>query len=576
MECPSCHSPNIDNARFCAKCGALLPVAGAEEDPLIGQVIKNTFRITRMIGEGGMGRVYEGEQQMGTVTRKVAIKTLHPDLSRDTQIVARFNRECGTVAELEHPNTIQFFDFGQTPDGTLFIAMEFLEGHSIAKILETTGPMPPARVEHILKQVCGSLHEAHDKGIVHRDLKPENVVLITRAGEEDFAKVLDFGIAARQDATDAKKEQKLTQQGMVLGTPPYMSPEQFTGKVLDARSDIYSLGVMAYEMLTGKLPFDAQTPWEWATKHLTERPFPFEVTAQHAAVIPGNMKAAIMRALSKDREQRQDSVKQFLAELEHGAGAPVPVSFPGNPPGTASGTAMMAAPPPDLLQAAPSVTPSYGGHVPVPTANDMVIPVQAVPPPPVPARSSGGSSNKGIIVALIAVLGLGVVGGIVALVVKLGSSSGPDEGPISLPPPASVTVDTSSSAAPPPDTVATVTATATVTTPVATTKVASTATPTATATTTAAKGGPTGQEACDKSVQAANNGAIEQAVALYHACQKGGQTAGLAKSAIQRNAGPAAQQARFRHDCARARSIASSAASIGAAGTAQAEASQCK
>ena len=315
MECPSCHHPNVDNARFCAKCGALLPVQEAEDDPMLGIVIKNTFRVVRLLGEGGMGRVYEGEQQMGTTTRKVAIKTLHPHLSQDPQIVARFNRECGTVAELEHSNTIQFFDFGQAPDGTLFIAMEFIDGESICDIVERDGPMTPPRVENILRQVCGSLAEAHKKGIVHRDLKPDNVVLTTRAGEDDFAKVLDFGIAARTEATDAKKEQKLTQQGTVLGTPPYMSPEQFTGKELDGRSDIYSLGVMAYEMLTGKLPFEAETPWEWATKHLTERPYPFEVTAPGSALIPDAMKGAIMKALSKDREERQPDVMAFYEEL---------------------------------------------------------------------------------------------------------------------------------------------------------------------------------------------------------------------------------------------------------------------
>src|SRR6185369_10381989 len=133
-------------------------------------------------------------------------------------------------------------------------------------------------------QVCGALDEAHMQGIIHRDLKPENIILTDRAGETDFVKVLDFGIAARTESADAQKEQKLTQQGMVLGTPPYMSPEQFTGKALDSRSDIYSLGVMAYEMLTGKLPFEADTPWQWATQHMTAAPKPLEATPNGAAL----------------------------------------------------------------------------------------------------------------------------------------------------------------------------------------------------------------------------------------------------------------------------------------------------
>src|SRR5205814_8361051 len=144
-------------------------------------------------------------------------------------------------------------------------------------------------------QIAGSLEEAHQQGVIHRDLKPENVVLTQRAGEKDVVKLLDFGIAARTESADAQREQKLTQQGMVLGTPPYMSPEQFTGKSLDARSDIYSLAVMAYEMLTGRLPFEAETPWQWATQHMTAHPFPFE-SSPIAASAPAAMKQAILPA----------------------------------------------------------------------------------------------------------------------------------------------------------------------------------------------------------------------------------------------------------------------------------------
>ena len=147
--------------------------------------------------------------------------------------------------------------------------------------------MMPDRVAHIMEQICGSLEEAHGRGIVHRDLKPDNVVLVERAGKKDFVKVLDFGIAKRSKEED-KNEQKLTQQGMVLGTPPYMSPEQFTGRPIDARSDIYSLGVMAYEMLTGKLPFKADTAWEWATQHMTQPPIPIESLAEGHARAGGD------------------------------------------------------------------------------------------------------------------------------------------------------------------------------------------------------------------------------------------------------------------------------------------------
>jgi len=219
MECPACHTPNADGARFCAKCGALLPAGPSEEaDPLIGSVIGGRFRILGVLGEGGMGRVYNGEQQMGTSVRKVAVKTLLAQYAKDPQVLARFMRECGTVSELEHPNTIKVYDFGQTPSGELYIAMELLTGVSLEKALES-GALAPERVDRILGQTCGSLHEAHDKGIVHRDLKPANIYLTTRAGEDDVVKVLDFGIAKR-DEKHSKHEAKLTQQGTALGTPP--------------------------------------------------------------------------------------------------------------------------------------------------------------------------------------------------------------------------------------------------------------------------------------------------------------------------------------------------------------------
>ena len=610
MECPSCEHQNVDNARFCAKCGALQPVQTApENDPMIGMVIKNTFRVVRLLGEGGMGRVYEGEQQMGTTTRKVAIKTLHPHLSQDPQIVARFNRECGTVAELEHPNTIQFFDFGQTPDGTLFIAMEFIDGESICDIVEREGPMPPERVEHIMRQVCGSLAEAHSKGIVHRDLKPDNIVLTTRAGERDFAKVLDFGIAARTEATDAKKEQKLTQQGTVLGTPPYMSPEQFTGKELDNRSDIYSLGVMAYEMLTGKLPFDAETPWEWATKHLTERPYPFEVTAPRAAMIPDSMKQAIMRALSKDREQRQHDVNQFFEEFSGGGSSINSVTAAANSPVVHSGTAAMDAPPPELFQAAGFTSPGgapYGnspgfagaGMTATPAMGQPSAP-QLVPPmaPPVyaphapPARAKSSGVGKLLIFgAIAAALIVGALAVVLVVRGRSNSSDGDDRLDLTMPSASSTNtvtqiapIATPTETAQAVDAASTATATPTFTTPTATAEIPPptaipkpTSPPQTKPTATAKPRIPEGDAACDQSISMARNGAIEAAVAAYRGCEKGGTRVALAKNTIRSNAKTAAEQAKFRGDCKRAQSIARAASSIGADGGATALASNCK
>ena len=318
MECPQCQRPVAGSPAFCAGCGAPLPQE-AKSDPLIGRTLSGKYKIVSQLGEGGMGAVYVGEQTMGTSVRKVAIKTLHAHLSRDASIRARFQRECGTMAGLHHPNTVQVYDFGTSEDGILFIVMEFVQGKSLATVLETEGALAPPRAIKVLEQICGSLAEAHEQGIVHRDLKPENVVLADRAGQHDVVKLLDFGIAKRS-AGDA--EQKLTQQGMVLGTPPYMSPEQFTGAELDARSDIYSLAVMAYEMFTGQLPFEAKSSWEWATLHMTAAPVAIDTTPRGAA-LPENVRAAIMRgtAAGSAAGSSAGSSQPLAAAASSGVGA---------------------------------------------------------------------------------------------------------------------------------------------------------------------------------------------------------------------------------------------------------------
>ncbi len=406
------------------------------QESLIGKLIGARYKVTRMLGEGGMGCVYEAEQQLGTTIRKVAVKTLHPHLSQDPKIQARFMREVGTIADLHHPNTIQVYDFGTTDDGQLYIAMEFVEGKSIGEILEKTGPLEPARVENILKQVVGSLEEAHGQGIVHRDLKPENVILTDKAGKKDWVEVLDFGIAKRSSEEDPN-EQKLTQQGMVLGTPPYMSPEQFTGRPIDVRSDIYALGVMTYEMLTGQLPFEAQTAWEWATQHMTAQPKPIEVQPG-GDQIPPKMRTAIMRSLAKDPNDRFASVTEFFDAFAMGlapsgrvntasldpkpsvrqssgtqVGEPIDGAMLGG--GAAMGYDAGGYQPPGPN---PGQAPAYvgqqgqGGY---PSAQPSYQQAGYAQPPAPPSRHRGGG-NKGLIVGVAAVVGaLSIGAGVFAL-----------------------------------------------------------------------------------------------------------------------------------------------------------------
>ena len=357
--CQRCNHANTSEAKFCLQCGAMLEVEVVDAgDPLIGKILLGRYRVTKVLGEGGMGKVYLAEQKMGTAVRKVAIKTLHTELGGDPQIVARFHRECETVIELHHPNTVQFYDFGELDDKSLFIVMEFIEGEDLSHTLQR-GALDPQRTDKILIQVCGSLNEAHQRGIVHRDLKPENVLLTQRGGQSDFVKVLDFGIAKRSEAED-ESQAKLTKQGMVLGTPPYMSPEQFSGQALDFRSDIYSLGVMTYEMATGHLPFEARTPWEWATKHLTQAPAPIDSYPQ-GATLPERKKAAIMRALSKNRDDRHGSVLEFMHDFTGMQDAQVAWTMATSAGYTSQGNA----------QPAPGGPPS-DPRIPIPTPQPMV------------------------------------------------------------------------------------------------------------------------------------------------------------------------------------------------------------
>jgi serine/threonine-protein kinase len=422
MKCQVCDHENVDEARFCASCGAAIPTnSPPEKDPLVGQIIGNRYRITGVIGEGGMGVVYVGEQQMGSTVRKVAVKTLHQHLSKDENVLKRFHRECGTVAQLEHPNTIKVYDFGSTPDGTLYIAMEFVAGRSLSDAIEKEHRLPAVRVVQIMRQVCGALDEAHELGIIHRDLKPDNIILTQRAGEHDFVKVLDFGIAARTESADAAREQKLTQQGTVLGTPPYMSPEQFTGKALDRRSDVYSLGIMAYELLTGKLPFEAENPWQWATQHMTATPMPFDAAAPNVP-IAASMKEAILRALSKDREQRQVSASQFINELARGMTGssnavevvPATNAAPYQPTAAMPEVHNFAAAPAGVPARMATVASDAVGSV----AANSATPYIAGPPP----KSRGGKSGL-----LIGLVGASVAVAAVAVVLAVRSNKPSDE-----------------------------------------------------------------------------------------------------------------------------------------------------
>ncbi len=252
-----------------------------------------------------MGVVYKARQV--SIDRIVAIKMLNQQMARDPKWVARFNQEAKACSRLQHPNTIRMFEFGQTKAGQLFMSMEFLDGPSLQEAIVAGAPMAPVRVLKILIQCCASLAEAHGYGIVHRDIKPDNVFLLNMAGSPDFVKLLDFSVAKLLQDNDGMR----TQAGVVFGTPQYMSPEQGRGAPLDARSDLYALGILAYEMLTGKVPFNDHNPMLVLQMHLRQPVPPLPST------VPKVLADIVMQALDKNPHRRSQSATEMMQVCQH-------------------------------------------------------------------------------------------------------------------------------------------------------------------------------------------------------------------------------------------------------------------
>ncbi|MCC7540163.1 MAG: protein kinase [Deltaproteobacteria bacterium] len=270
-----------------------------------------------------MGAVYKADQP--AMGRFVGIKILHSKFSGRADLVSRFRREARAMSHLSHPNTARVFLYGTLEDGAGYIVMEYLEGQNLGQVVRQQGPMDPERAVNILTQVCGALEEAHRAGIVHRDLKPENVFLTTQGGIPDFPKVLDFGLAKVTEREMRPGSVMLTQEGMVFGTPEFMSPEQAQGKKLDGRSDIYSLAVILFELLTGKLPFSAKQPMEYLTLHINQKPLTLMDRAP-TRQFPEGLQAVLDKALAKKPDDRYQSAAEFSAALRASL-APRPVSM---------------------------------------------------------------------------------------------------------------------------------------------------------------------------------------------------------------------------------------------------------
>jgi len=324
--CPVCDKIYPASARFCS--ADSVPLEIIEGDSLIGQILGGSYQILSVLGIGGSSQVYKAKHVF--LVRPVAIKVLHATHVGNDEQVKRFLQESRAVSSLHHPNIVSLYDFGLTDDGRPYLVMDYLEGTSLFDLIKADGPIEPMRAVHIFRQVCEALNHAHKKGIVHRDIKPGNIVLLNEEGREDVAKLVDFGLAKIMSWASLDSFHH-TQQGVVFGSPLYMSPEQCADKMVDIRSDIYSLGASLYQALSGVPPFLGENVAELIVKHMHETPPSlFEVTPK--GTIPPELNSIVMRALLKEPSERFQSMSEMIEAFDNLSGhkkeKKVPVAKP--------------------------------------------------------------------------------------------------------------------------------------------------------------------------------------------------------------------------------------------------------
>jgi eukaryotic-like serine/threonine-protein kinase len=307
--CPQCAINYPDALEYCPRDGSKLPGdTRAMYDPLLGSTIDGRYIIESLLGQGGMGFVYAARHAI--IDKRVAIKVLRKEAAQDESAAQRFIVEAKAASKIGHQNIVDITDFGVLPDNHAYFVMEFLDGPTLAKIQTDIGRFDALRAISITVQIARGLHAAHQKGIIHRDLKPENVFVLSRDGQDDMIKIVDFGIAK-----DKAHSKKLTQVGMVLGTPEYMSPEQATGQATDHRVDMYALGCMLYEMLVGDVPFKGDNATKTLTSHVFDTVVPPSVRNPELNIPPA-LEVVVMKTLSKKPTDRYADMKELMNELD--------------------------------------------------------------------------------------------------------------------------------------------------------------------------------------------------------------------------------------------------------------------
>ncbi|MEO8452598.1 MAG: serine/threonine-protein kinase, partial [Gemmatimonadota bacterium] len=373
--CPACGSQYGDDAAFCARDRSPLKPLGSG---LVGHLIGERYQIEKKLGEGGMGEVYLARHIL--MGRPCAIKVMVPALAQDADALGRFNREATNASRISHPNVCAVYDFGLTPDGLVYLAMEYIEGGTLTHELGG-GPIPLERATAIVDQCAAGLQAAHDLGIVHRDLKPDNIMLVRQKGRE-VVKLVDFGIAK---AGEGDGGLRVTKTGLVVGTPEYMSPEQLAGDDVDGASDQYGLALVLFRMLTGALPFRATTAQEMMIKRLTERPQTL-ADAAPGVVFPAGLQAVLSRAMERQPRDRFPTVMAFTEEV--GSAAATMPGLPRTKVAERAGSGLAGR---FLLGAGAALVLGLGGYgawralgpkPPAPPAE--VVPLSTAPPAPIP------------------------------------------------------------------------------------------------------------------------------------------------------------------------------------------------